>query len=208
MSNIKQVHRLTINFSMYQGLKGIPLGLLLLIISLWANAQTGPAPNLFFPVSISVIFVYLYWIVNQFYNRVYGVVVPENKQKINRHIQEAVIGVGALIAFWVDVSVSPAFSTLGLIFASALLVDYVRVARKTEDRLLLFYPIAAFLMTALSLVPVFDVNWWAPLGFKALILAICSAAGLMFVVLGVITHISFEYLLLQLQLHMEKINGE
>ena len=204
MSNLKQVRRLTTNFSMYQGLKGIPLGLLLLIISLWASAKTGPAPALLFPVGSSILFVYLYWIVNQFYNRVYGVVIPENRQKIITHICEAVIGVGALIAFWADVTISPAFSTLGLVFASALLVDYVRVARKTEERLLLFYPLAVLLMTTLSLLPVFDINWWAPLGIKALIYAICATAGLMFTVLGLIVHISFENLLL----HIEEVNGE
>jgi hypothetical protein len=204
MNKLEQVRTLTANFSTYQGLKGIPLGLLLLIVSLWANAQTGLAPVLYFPMGISVIFVYLYWIVNQFYNRVYGVVVPENKQKIISYIREAVIGVGALTAFWVDVSISPVFSTLGLVFASALLVDYVRVVWKTEERLLLFYPIAAFLMLALSLVPVLDINWWAPLGIKALILAICATAGLMFTILGVITHISLENLLL----NMEGISGE
>jgi hypothetical protein len=189
---------------MYQGLKGIPFGLLLLIISLWASAKTEPAPMLFFPVGTSIVFVYLYWIVNQFYNRVYGVVIPENKQKIITHIGEVVIGVGALIAFWVDISISPTFSTLGLVFASALLVDYVRVAPKTEERLLLFYPIAALLMTTLSLLPVFDINWWTPLGLKALIFAICATAGLMFAVLGVIVHISFENLLL----HMEEASDE
>lgn len=199
MSNLKQVRTLTTNFSMYQGLKGVPFGLLLLIISLWASAQAEPAPSLFFPVGISIVFFYLYWIVNQFYNRVYGVVIPENKQKIITRICEVVIGVGALIAFWVDVSISPAFSTLGLVFASALLVDYVRVAPKTEERLLLFYPFAILLMTVLSLLPVFDINWWAPLGIKALIFAICASAGLMFAVLGVIVHISFEYLLLRIE---------
>jgi DNA-binding transcriptional ArsR family regulator len=196
MINLNQVHSLTTNFSSYQGLKGIPLGLLLMILSLWASAQAGPGPALYFPVGISIVFVYLYWIVNRFYARVYGVVVPDNNQKIISRVREISLGIGALLAFWVDVSFSPAFSTLGLVFASALLVDYSRVAGKSGDRLLLFYPIAALLITILSLIPVLNVNWWEPLGIKALLLAVCATAGLLFIILGVITHISFENLLL------------
>ena len=204
MNNLKHVRMLTSNFSAYQGLKGVPLGLLLLVISLWASAKTGPAPALFFPVGISIVFIYLFWVVDQYYNRVFGMVVLTKKQKIINGTRDALIGTGALIAFWVDVSKTPSFSMLGFIFAGAIVFDYVRISRHTNERLLLFYPISALLMIALSLLPVFGINWWIPLGIKALILGVCAAAGLVFSVLGILVHISFENLLL----HTTEVSGE
>jgi hypothetical protein len=173
-------------------------------ISLWASAQREPSPALYFPVSITIVFVYLYWIVNQYYTRVYGVVIPDNKQKVISRVGEISLGIAALIAFCVDVFFSPSFSTLGLVFASAMLVDFRHVAGKSGDRLLLFYPFASLLIAALSLTPVFDINWWEPLGIKALLQAVCTTAGLLFIILGVITHISLENLLL----HIEETSGE
>lgn len=204
MNNLNRAHSLATNFSAYQGLKGIPLGLLLMLISFWASAQTAPGPALYFPVGITILFGYLYWLVNQFYTRVFGVVVPDNKLKIISRVGEISLGISALIAFWADVTYSPAFSILGLIFAGALLFDYRRVAGKSKDHLLLFYPIAALLMTVLSLIPMFNINWWEPLGIKALLYAVCATAGLLFVILGVVMHISFEKLLW----NIEETSGE
>ena len=204
MNNLKQIRMLTTNFSTFQGLKGVPLGLLLSVISLWASAQTGPANDILFPLGCSLLFIYLYWVVHQFYVRIFGTVTLTNKQKIIAGIRDSVIGAAALAAFWVDVSLETSFSVLGLVFASALLVDYVRIARQTKEGLLLFYPAAALLMLLLSVLPALGINWWNLLGIKALILGICIVAGLLFTVLGVLVHISLENLLL----HPMELNHE
>lgn len=199
MDNLKQIHALTENFSSFQGLKGIPLGLLLMVLSIWASAQTGPGPALYFPVGISVVLIYLYWSVTRFYAQVFGTVVPNHRQKLVNSSVEIGIAAVALLSFWADTSFSHAFSTLGLVFAIAMLVDYRRVAGRSKDTFLLFYPAAALLMVSLSIAPLFDLNWWEPLGIKALLLGICAAAGMCFIILGVITHISFEAQLMQFE---------
>jgi len=196
MNNLKQIRMLTTNFPVFQGLKGIPLGLLLSILSMWASAQTGPAKDIVFPLGCSLVFICLYCIVHQFYNRIFGTVVRTNKQKIIEGMRGLVGGVIALLAFWVDVSLKPSCSVLGLVFASALLVDYVSVTRQTKERLLLFYPAAALFMILLSVLPIFGINWWNPLGIKALMYGVCTVVGLLFIVLGVLMHISLEKLLL------------
>lgn len=196
MNNLKQIRMLTTNFPVFQGLKGIPLGLLLSILSMWASAQTGPAKDIVFPLGCSLVFICLYCIVHQFYNRIFGTVVRTNKQKIMEGMRGLVGGVIALLAFWVDVSLKPSFSVLGLVFASALLVDYVSVTRQTKEWLLLFYPAAALFMILLSVLPIFGINWWNPLGIKALMYGVCTVVGLLFIVLGVLMHISLEKLLL------------
>ena len=196
MNNLKQIRMLTTNFPVFQGLKGIPLGLLLSILSMWASAQTGPAKDIVFPLGCSLVFICLYCIVHQFYNRIFGTVVRTNKQKIMEGIRGLVGGVIALSAFWVDVSLKPSFSVLGLVFASSILVDYVCITRQAKERLLLFYPAAALFLILLSVLPIFGIDWWNPLGIKALLLGVCTVAGLIIVVLGVLMHISLENLLL------------
>ena len=204
MNTYKEIYMLTTRFSAYHGLKGIPVGLLLLVISLWANAQSGPSPSLFFPLSICILFAYLYWIVNRFYDRVFGVVIPEQRQKRIVCIYGAVSGIGALITFWVDVSLSPTFSVLCLFFSCLMLSDYLRLARQRGERLLYLYPAVALLMAVVSLLPLLGIEWWTLLGFKVPVLAVCAVFGLLISILGLIVHISFENLLL----HVKETDGE
>ncbi|MEN8172170.1 MAG: hypothetical protein ABFS03_04745 [Chloroflexota bacterium] len=197
MSNIQQVRTLTTNFSTYQGLKGVPLGLLLSIISLWASAQTGPAKSILFPLSCSLVFIYLYWVVHRFYMRIFGTVMLTRKQKMVEVLRGFVLGTAALAAFWIDVSLQPAFSMLGLVFAGSFLLEYLRIHQQSKERLLLFYPAAALFLILLSVLPIMGINWWNPLGIKALIIGICTVAGLLIAVLGVLVHISLENILQQ-----------
>ena len=196
MNNNMQIRALTINYSVFQGLKSVPLGLLLSIMSLWASAQTGPASDLLFPLICSLLFFYLYWVIYQFYRQVYGVVMPTHQQRLLAGLRDAALGGAALAAFWIDVSMKPSVSVLGFIFAGAFLTDYLWIARQAKERLLLFYPAAALLLIFLSVLPAFGVAWWNLMGIKALILAICTVAGLLFTVLGVLVHISLENMLL------------
>jgi len=174
----------------------VPLGLLLSILSLWSSAQTGPAKSILFPLSCSLVFVYLYWVVHRFYIRIFGTVMLTNKQKMIEGVRGLIIGAVALAAFWIDVSLQPTFSVLGLVFAGSFLAEYVRITRQTNERLLLFYPAAALFLMLLSVLPTFGINWWNPLGIKALILGVCTVAELLIAVLGVLVHISLENLLL------------
>jgi hypothetical protein len=199
MHKLDHVQSLTTNFSFFQGLKGIPLGLLLMVLSVWASAQTGPGPALLFPIGSVVVLLGLYWIVCQFYQRVFGIVVQAKRRKTASYFREGFMGVAALVAFWIDTSLSISISVLGLIFAGAMLVDYGRVPEKTGNRLLWFYPASALLMLVLSLIPCFDLYWWETLGFKALMYGITTAAGMLFIILGVVAHIALENVFLEIE---------
>jgi hypothetical protein len=199
MQKQSHVRSLTTNFSFFQGLKGIPLGLLLMVLSIWASAQTAPGPALFFPIGSVVVLLGLYWIVYRFYQQVFGVVVQAKRRKTASTIREGLIGAAALAAFWIDTSLSISISVLGLIFAGAMLVDYGRVPGKTGNRLLWFYPAGALLMLSLSLIPFFNLTWWETLGFKALLYGITAAAGMLFIILGVATHIALENLFVEIE---------
>lgn len=197
MKNPQQIRMLTINFSVFQGLKQVPLGLLLFVISLWSSAQSGLAKDILFPVGCSLVFFYLYWLVHQFYTQIFGTVILTNKQRLFEWIRGIIGAIAALVAFWVDVSQKLSFSLLGLVFASAFLVEYMRITRQVKERILLFYPAAALLLILLSVLPFLGINWWNPLGIKALLLGVCTVAGVLFTVLGIITHISLEISLMQ-----------
>ena len=197
MKNPQQIRMLTTNFSVFQGLKQVPLGLLLLVISLWSSAQSGPAKSILFPVGCSLVFFYLYWLVQQFYTQIFGTVVLTNKQRLFEGIRGFIGAIAGLAAFWVDVSLKPSFSLIGLVFASAFLLEYIRITRQVKERILLFYPASALLLILLSVLPFLGINWWNPLGIKALLLGVCTIAGLLLAVTGIITHISLENLLMQ-----------
>ncbi len=198
MKNPQQIRMLTINFSVFQGLKLVPLGLLLLVISLWSSAQSGPAKNILFPVGCSLVFFYLYWLVQQFYSQIFGTVTLTNKQRLYEGIRGIIGATAGLAAFWVDTSLQSTFSLLGLVFAGAFLAEYMRITRQVKERILLFYPAATLLLILLSVLPFLGINWWNPLGIKALLLGVCTVAGLLFAVTGIITHISLENLLMQM----------
>jgi len=199
MKTPAHLRSLTANFSAYQGLKGIPVGLLLMLVSLWASAQSGPGPALYFPAAAALVLGWLYWITTRFYARVFGVVVPDRRQRIRNLTIEAALGICALAAFWIDTSLSLPLSALGVVFTAAILADYRRVAGSSTGALLWAYPAAALVMACLGLAPLLALNWWAPLGLKALLYAICAAAGLFFIILGLVTHISFATLLFEIE---------
>ncbi|MDH5605439.1 MAG: hypothetical protein OEY93_00995 [Anaerolineae bacterium] len=195
MDNPQPVRTITTNFSGLQGLKQVPLGLMLSVISLWASAQTGPAKDIIFPVGCAILFFYIYQVVNNFYKRAFGTVIPTFKQRLLEAARVLVGAAAALTAFYVDVAIMPSISMVGLVFGVAILAEYFRISRKTNNNEMKYYPAAALFIFVLSSAPILGFNWWDPMGFKALILGICTVAGIAFTIIGMLTHISLENLL-------------
>jgi hypothetical protein len=190
MKDLNHVRMITTNFSTLQGLKMVPLGLLLLVISLWANAHHGTARDFLFPGGCVVAAFFIYWLVNRFYTQNYGIVLPTLKQRMREWILMLIGAVAGLAAFWFDVSIKSPVSLLGVVIAGAILADYVRIAWQVKGRALIYYPAAALLMILLSFLPIFGINWWKPIGIKALLLGVTIVTGLLFIIFGVLGHIS------------------
>ena len=193
MKDLNQVRMITANFSTFQGLKAVPIGLMLLVITLWANFQSGPAPReLYFPGGCVVVGSFLYWRVSRFYTRTYGSVSPTRNQRRGEWIRGFICGAAGLAAFWLDVSLNPSLSLLGLVFAGSILAEYVRLTWKVKGTILRYFPVFILLLILLSVLPVLGLQWWEAVGIISLLYGVCIVAGLAIIVIGVIAHIMLE----------------
>jgi hypothetical protein len=190
MKSLDQIRMITTNFSALQGLKIVPLGLLLAVVSLWANAHRGPARDILFPGGCMVAAYFLYWLIGRYYEQTYGIVQPTFAQRKSEWARGLIGGLVGLVAFWADVSFDLKISLIGLFIAGAILAEYVRMDRQLKDRYLLFYPAAALLMILLSMLPVLGINWWEPVGIKALLIGVSTVTGFLFILMGLLAHIS------------------
>jgi hypothetical protein len=206
MKDLSTVRMVTTNFSTLQGLKMVPFGSLLLVVSLWANAQTGPARDFLYPGTCIVLAFFLYLLIVRYYNLTFGSVSPTHRQRSGEVIRSLVGGVVGLGAFLVDVYLRPPFSTLGVILAGVIGAEYIRLTWKMKWVAWLFYPnLAAFLLlVGLSLMPVFGVTWWKPVGIKALMLGVTTITGFLFILIGILDH----FLLAQWLSPLHEVNHE
>jgi len=80
MQDLKEIRFVATNFYNLQGLKAVPLGMMLVFVSLWANEQTGPASNLGPPLLGIVVLLLLLFAVDRYYLHTFGLVrrTPES----------------------------------------------------------------------------------------------------------------------------------
>jgi hypothetical protein len=191
MQSMKQTYFLTKNYSNLQGLRAVPSGLCLLLISLWANTQHGPARDLTIPILEAVACLGLFLIIDQYYKRVFG--------KVKRPYTHAEIllsgagGILALAAFVVDsdFGLNLPFSALGLVFAAVILGSSLLYWYQAKT-LLVGNLLLGALIAALSILPVFEISdWWNALGIKHFLLAMTILFGVYIMLGGVIGHIYF-----------------
>jgi hypothetical protein len=72
MPDLEKIRFLTVNYSRLQGLKAVPLGLLLFLTVLWTNARYGPAKDLTLPLLMLMGGMLLYAVIDRYYKKTYG----------------------------------------------------------------------------------------------------------------------------------------
>jgi hypothetical protein len=93
-----------------------------------------------------------------------------------------------LVAFWIDVTIEPSFSLIGLVFAGDFIVEYFRITRYGKFRILRFYIFAMLVLFLLSILPIFGINWWKPIGIKHLLLGVTTVSGILSIITGLNLH--------------------
>jgi hypothetical protein len=189
MIDIKQIRFVATNYSNLQGLRAIPMGLCLMLVTLWANAVQYPVKSFLAPAASMIVSGALLFAIDRYYLRTFGRVQRTPESRRLEWIIGAVGGVLALGAFWLDTSSKLPVSLLGLVFAAGLLADYIRMTWLVKGRSLLYYPVGAILMAGISLLPLFVPNWWQLIGLRTQMLAIAAAIGLFVILAGVWGHI-------------------
>jgi hypothetical protein len=190
MKDLKEIRFVATNFYNLQGLKAVPLGAMLVFVSLWANELRGQASNLGPPLLGVAAFSILLFAIDRFYMHTFGLVRRTPESLRLEWLVSIVFGILALGAFWLETSAKLPVSALGLVFALGLLTDYVRITWLVRGRFLLYYPLGALLMAGVSVLPLFSVsNWWQVFGLKNQLIGITTFVGMFTIIAGIWGHI-------------------
>jgi hypothetical protein len=189
MQDLDKIRRITINFSALQGLKIIPLGLLLIAVSLWTNSRSGPRRDLLFPGGCIVAAYFLYWLVTRYYDRTYGTIQPTPAQRRSEIVWSILGGVVGLLAFLLDISYRLPVSFVGLLLAACIPLENLRLTWQIGIRVEPLKIISAGFLAVFSLVlPIAEINWWEIFGIRAMMLGVLILTGLVFIVIGIWEH--------------------
>jgi hypothetical protein len=190
MKTVSEVRFVATNYSNLQGLRVVPLGLCLVLVSLWANSLQHPLKNLFVLVVSIVGSMLLLFAIDRYYLHAFGRVQRTPESRRLEWLVSLVGGILALGAFWLDASVIMPVSLIGLVFAVGLLADYIRITWLVKGRFLLYYPLGAILMAGVSVLPLLGgSNWWQAWGLKNQMLGIAIAVGIYTIIAGIWGHV-------------------
>jgi hypothetical protein len=190
MKNLSEIRFVATNFSNLQGLRAVPLSLLLVIICLWANGLHGPARDFLVPILGLASSLILFVATDRYYLHSFGRVQRTPESRRLEWLTSIVGGILALGAFWVEISFVLPFSLLGIVFAVCLLVDYIRITWLVKGRFLIYYPIGAILLAMVSILPLLGVShWWQVFGLRSQLLGMSIAFGVFMTIAGIWGHI-------------------
>jgi hypothetical protein len=193
MQDLLKARFLTTNFTNLQGLKAVPLGLLLLAVVIWANSLSYPARNFLVPVAAALGAVVLYALIERYYLRHYGR-VERTAQQIHSEVIIGIIGgILGLAAVLVDLTRSLPVSLVGLVFALAFPAEYLRIFRLEKTPYYLWQTFAGFvIILGATLLPVFGLSgWWQSLGFRSNLMAVLVVSSIVMVAAGLCGHAYF-----------------
>jgi hypothetical protein len=196
LSQIQKTRFLAMNFARLQGLRVVPCGLLLFLVSLWANAQRGPARNFLLPILMGLLCIGLYILIDRYYRRTFGQVVASAESRRSDQVLSVIGGVAALAAFLLDDRLSLPVSMVGLMFAIAILGEYIRFVRYAHRWYTLIMPLFVLLAALVSVLPALGLrDWWQQIGVKAEMLGVCMVASAILMTAGLFSHLYFTHAL-------------
>ena len=192
MDTLKQTRFLAANYSSLQGLRALPLGLLLLFVSLWANGQHGPTRNLTLPILLGIATLAFLIAIDRYYSRVFGRVQRTLANRRLDVIVSVVFIILALGAFMVDTKFDFPVSSVGLVFAAIFLVEYLRVTLLYKNRFYIINLALSILMVIVSILPLLGMaNFWITFGIKHPLLGTSMVVGVIMAIGGIGAHIYF-----------------
>lgn len=183
-----QIKFTTLNYSRLQGLRTVPVGLLCLFVAIWDNTRQGQLDG---PLVALLVSLLLYWLINRYYNHVFGQVTQTPRQHRWAVALSIAYCVAALLAFALDTAEILPVCTLGLVFAAALFIDWWTV-RSVHRAAFTTFPenfIAATLITIVSLLPLFGISWWQGFGIRSQLTGVFMIVGGITTLSGIWGHI-------------------
>lgn len=183
-----QIKFLAANYSKLQGLRVVPIGLLCLFVAIWDNTRQGQLDG---PLTALLVTILLYWLIDRYYNRVFGQVKQTSSQRRRETITSIVFGILAILAFALDTAEIIPVCALGIIFAAALLMDWW-AARSVRSEALTTFPenfVTSILILIVSILPLFGITWWEGLGINSQVTGVFMIVGTVIILTGIWGHI-------------------
>ena len=191
-SHYTQIQFVAANYSRLQGLKEVPVGMLVVFVSVWAMYNQGPTANLTAPLLALIGSALLYWLTGRYYSRAFGQVKQTRSQRNREIISSIAFSILALLAFWLDTAVQIPFCALGLVFAAALFENFWRATEVVRKNAIALFPenfAAAILILIVSILPVLDLKWWQAFGMKSQVVSVFMVIGIVIILAGIWGHV-------------------
>jgi hypothetical protein len=193
-----QIQFIAANYSRLQGLRSIPVGMLVVFVSVWALYNQGPTADLSAPILVTIVAALLYWLADHYYNRVFGKVKQTPHQRKWEFVSSVGFGVLGLLAFGLDTTEVLPISTLGLVFAISFFEYFWRTNKPEWGTIFTLFPenaVAAILVLVVSMLPLFGISWWSALGIKSQVVGVFMVVGIVIILTGIWGHIRMVHLL-------------
>jgi len=187
-----QIQFIAANYSRLQGLREVPVGMLVVFVSVWAMYNHGPTADLTAPLLATAGAALLYWLTGRYYDRAFGRVKQTRQQRNREFISSIVFSVLALLAFWLDAAIQIPVCALGLVFAAALFENFWRATESVRKEAISIFPenfVAAILILVISILPVFGLSWWQAFGMKSQVVSVFMVIGIVIILAGVWGHV-------------------
>lgn len=193
--NLNQIRHIAANYSRLQGLRSVPVGMLVFAAGIWVSLPVGQDGDLAAPLVMIAITALAYFLVDRYYARTFGQVYPTGKER-NREIFFSVLGgVLGFLAFLFDTAKILPVSFFGLAFAAAMFFEYSRSFGRLSFRSIPEAFIAPILVGVAALLPALGIFWWQPLGFQFSLAGMLVLVGVLMTISGIIGHLRFTRLL-------------
>ena len=187
-----QIHFIAANYSRLQGLREVPVGMLVVFVSVWAMYNHGPTADLTAPLLALLATALLYWLAGRYYDRAFGRVKQTSRQRKREFIASILFSLLALLAFWLDTALLIPICAIGLVFAAALFENFWRATESVRKEAIALFPEnfgAAILILVVSLLPIFGLNWWEALGMKSQVVSVFMVIGIVIILAGIWGHL-------------------
>lgn len=193
MQDFQKVRFITINYSNLQGLRAIPISLLLLLIVLWVNLQKGPARDFTVPILIGLSAAILYWWIDRYYKSHYGRVERTTRQQRFEYALGVLGGLSGLVAVIIDFTYKLPVSMVGFVFTAAILVEFLRTFRFSKSVYYFWQAVVSFtILLAVNFLPLLGwKNWGQVLGMRDNFLAVLVVTSLVILIAGLCGHVFF-----------------
>lgn len=191
MTDLRKIRFITANYSRLQGLKAVPTGMLLFLVTLWTNGQRVKDRDITLPLLWFAAAIGLYALIDWYYRKSIGRV--EQPQR-SVWVDVAITTAGAVLvlgAFAVDMESLLPVSLFALVFALELLLDYVRMTRLAGTESLTGFPPALFCAASIALsglLPLLGEKTIALFGFRSPIFLVFAVDGILVVLYGLAGH--------------------